>query len=237
MPEPAPRRIVRQHGRDLRQGEHEHEIEEELERRHALSALGVYLAHTGTLTRTASSRRLRATSRTLTGSHRLTKFGEDSPPIGRWLVDAADRCAGTSCLARGRRAGWLARADHGDARHLHVRHDREGGGREDEILRAVRVWLRSFLDATKAQSPGSQRLQIACGTVALRMSSSISSEGSIPSCWRAGGGRAGTGVAPRQHCPRGGESERARGARSPAGARQPGRHGRPRPLLGAAPRA
>ena len=49
MAEPAPRRIIRQHRRDLREPEDEDEVEEELERRDALLALDVLLAHSRTL--------------------------------------------------------------------------------------------------------------------------------------------------------------------------------------------
>ena len=47
MPEAAPARIVREHRRDLREPEHENEIEEELERPDRVPAL----AHDRTLTR------------------------------------------------------------------------------------------------------------------------------------------------------------------------------------------
>ena len=49
MPEPAPGRIVRQDRRDLREPEDEDEVEEELERRDPLLALGVLLAHSRTV--------------------------------------------------------------------------------------------------------------------------------------------------------------------------------------------
>ena len=51
MSKPTPRRIVRQPRRDLRQREHEHEIEEELERRYALLTLSVKHTHERTLAR------------------------------------------------------------------------------------------------------------------------------------------------------------------------------------------
>ncbi len=54
--EPAPRRIVRQHRRDLRESEDEDEVEEELERGDALLPLGVLLAHRRTLTREVGGR-------------------------------------------------------------------------------------------------------------------------------------------------------------------------------------
>ena len=57
MPKPTPRRIVREHRRDLRQRKHEHEIEEELERRYALLTLSVQLTHKRKLTRTDRNRR------------------------------------------------------------------------------------------------------------------------------------------------------------------------------------
>ena len=49
MPETAPRRVVRQHRCDLGEREHEHEIEEEFERRYALLTLSVQLTHRRTL--------------------------------------------------------------------------------------------------------------------------------------------------------------------------------------------
>ena len=70
VPEPTPRRIIRQQRRDLREREHEHEIEEELERRDALLTLSVRLTHKRTLARTAVVRRggnLLATVRTVAG--------------------------------------------------------------------------------------------------------------------------------------------------------------------------
>ena len=54
VPEPAPRRIVRQHGRHLREREDEDEVEEQLERRDPLLALGVLFAHSRTLARTGA---------------------------------------------------------------------------------------------------------------------------------------------------------------------------------------
>ena len=51
--EPTPRRIIHQQGRHLREREHEHEVEEELGRRHPVVQLGVKLGHDATLTRTA----------------------------------------------------------------------------------------------------------------------------------------------------------------------------------------
>ena len=57
VPEPAPGRIVRQNRRDLREPEDEDEVEEELERRDALLALDVLLAHSRTLARTERDRR------------------------------------------------------------------------------------------------------------------------------------------------------------------------------------
>ena len=50
--EPTPRRIIHQQGRHLRKREHEHEVEEELGRRHPVVQLGVKLGHNPTLTRT-----------------------------------------------------------------------------------------------------------------------------------------------------------------------------------------
>ena len=61
MREPAPRRIVRQHRRDLRESEDEDEVEEELERRDALLSLGVLLAHRWTLTRQVGGRNSNST--------------------------------------------------------------------------------------------------------------------------------------------------------------------------------
>ena len=52
VPEASPRRIVRQDRRDLREREDEDEVEEQLERRDPLLALGVLLAHSRTLART-----------------------------------------------------------------------------------------------------------------------------------------------------------------------------------------
>ena len=45
VPKPTPRRIVRQHRCDLREREHEHEIEEKLERRYAFLTLSLQLTH------------------------------------------------------------------------------------------------------------------------------------------------------------------------------------------------
>ena len=56
MPESAPRRIVREDGRDLGEREDEDEVEEQLERCDSLLALGALLAHSGTLTRRAGGR-------------------------------------------------------------------------------------------------------------------------------------------------------------------------------------
>jgi hypothetical protein len=56
MPEPTPSRIIRQDRRDLREPEDEDEVEEELERRDALLALSVSLAHSRTLARTDRDR-------------------------------------------------------------------------------------------------------------------------------------------------------------------------------------
>src|SRR5262249_10283349 len=50
-PEPAPRRILREHRRDLREREDEDEVEEQLERRDPLLTLGVQFAHGRTLPR------------------------------------------------------------------------------------------------------------------------------------------------------------------------------------------
>jgi hypothetical protein len=55
VPEPAPRRIIRQDRRDLREAEDEEEVEEELERSDALLAFGLLLAHSRTLPRTADA--------------------------------------------------------------------------------------------------------------------------------------------------------------------------------------
>ena len=52
VPEPSPRRIIRQDGRDLREREDEDEVEEKLERSDPLLALDVLLAHSRTLART-----------------------------------------------------------------------------------------------------------------------------------------------------------------------------------------
>jgi hypothetical protein len=52
VPEPTPRRIIRQNRRDLREPEYEDEVEEELERGDALLALGVLFAHGRTVART-----------------------------------------------------------------------------------------------------------------------------------------------------------------------------------------
>jgi hypothetical protein len=60
MPEPTPRRSVRQDRRDLREPEGEDEVEEELERSDALLALGVSLAHSRTLARTDRDREFSA---------------------------------------------------------------------------------------------------------------------------------------------------------------------------------
>jgi hypothetical protein len=49
--EPAPRRVVRHQRRDLREREHEDQVEEQLERRHAVLVLGVLVAHSRTLPR------------------------------------------------------------------------------------------------------------------------------------------------------------------------------------------
>jgi hypothetical protein len=54
--EPAPSRIIRQDRRDLREREHEDEVEEKLKRSDALLALGVLLAHSRTLARTDRDR-------------------------------------------------------------------------------------------------------------------------------------------------------------------------------------
>jgi hypothetical protein len=45
VPKATPGRVVRQDGRDLREREDEHEVEEELERRDGMVALAVRLAH------------------------------------------------------------------------------------------------------------------------------------------------------------------------------------------------
>jgi hypothetical protein len=58
VPEPTPRRIIRQDRRDLREPEDEDEVEEELERSDPLLALNVLFGHTRTLTLTASLRQL-----------------------------------------------------------------------------------------------------------------------------------------------------------------------------------
>ena len=50
MPEPAPGRIVRQDGRDLREPEDEDEVEEELEWCDRVLAFGAVLAHGSKLT-------------------------------------------------------------------------------------------------------------------------------------------------------------------------------------------
>ena len=50
MPEPTPGRIVRENRRDLREPEHEHEIEEQLERRDRMPAVDALLDHGRTLT-------------------------------------------------------------------------------------------------------------------------------------------------------------------------------------------
>jgi hypothetical protein len=56
VPEPTPRRIIRQDRRDLCEPEDEDEVEEELERSDALLALNVLLAHSRTLARTVRDR-------------------------------------------------------------------------------------------------------------------------------------------------------------------------------------
>jgi hypothetical protein len=58
VPEPTPGRIIRQHGRDLREREDEDEVEEQLERRHPLLALSLLLAHSRTLARRGAGLRL-----------------------------------------------------------------------------------------------------------------------------------------------------------------------------------
>ena len=55
VPDAGPRRVVREHGRDLREREDEDEVEEELERRDALFSLDVLFAHSRTLTRNQHS--------------------------------------------------------------------------------------------------------------------------------------------------------------------------------------
>ena len=67
--EPTPRRIIHQQGRHLRKREHEHEVEEELGRRHPVVQLGVKLGHNPTLTRT---RWRRETTRWIHLSHEYT---------------------------------------------------------------------------------------------------------------------------------------------------------------------
>ena len=62
MPQAAPGRIIRQNRCDLREREDEDEVEEELERRDALLALDVLLAHRRTLARTERDRRQTTTS-------------------------------------------------------------------------------------------------------------------------------------------------------------------------------
>jgi TfoX/Sxy family transcriptional regulator of competence genes len=54
--ESSPRRLIRQYRRDLCESEHEHEVEEELERSDPLVALDVRLAHSRTLARKARER-------------------------------------------------------------------------------------------------------------------------------------------------------------------------------------
>jgi hypothetical protein len=56
VPEPTPRRIIRQDRRDLRECEDEDEVAEELERSDPVLALSVLLAHSRTLARTARDR-------------------------------------------------------------------------------------------------------------------------------------------------------------------------------------
>jgi hypothetical protein len=56
MGEPAPGRVVPQHRRDLRETEHEDQIEEQLERRNRVPALDALLAHNQTLARPDQSR-------------------------------------------------------------------------------------------------------------------------------------------------------------------------------------
>ena len=72
MPETAPSRIVRQHRCDLGEREHEHEIEEELERRYALLTFSVQLTHRPTLTRTDRDRTLTTSGWELSGVCELT---------------------------------------------------------------------------------------------------------------------------------------------------------------------
>jgi hypothetical protein len=55
MPKAAPRRIIRQDRRDLRESEHEDQVEEQLERSDALLALSMLLAHSRTLAHATSS--------------------------------------------------------------------------------------------------------------------------------------------------------------------------------------
>jgi len=52
--EPAPRRVFRQYRGDLREREDEDQVEEELERRNGVLALGVPVDHSRTLARTVS---------------------------------------------------------------------------------------------------------------------------------------------------------------------------------------
>jgi hypothetical protein len=56
MPQPAPRRIIRDDRCDLREPKDEDEVEEELERSDALLALNVLLAHSRKLARTERDR-------------------------------------------------------------------------------------------------------------------------------------------------------------------------------------